>query len=109
MVGPGPIRARYSPPLSSWKLACSGAPGLTRFFPEANTIKYAPAARLISGNAHRVGSDLASVRKYPKRLMADVVGLYTSIQSGNVPSSSARVDVLSATNSEMMRWLAGWA
>ena len=79
-----------------------------RFFPDAQTIRFPPAARLMLGNAHFVGSFFSSVRKWPARLIAAPVGLRTSIQSDASPSSSSSVASLSAMNSEITKCVAGF-
>ena len=102
MVRPsGWTRARYSPLRLRAKLVCSSAP--VRFLLEAKMMRVAPALRVRVGNVHLVRSAALSVRYQPVRSTAAPVGLCTSIQSANVPSSSASVVTLLAMNSVMSR------
>src|SRR2546422_3311191 len=98
----GFTRARYSPLALRLKLACSGAPGTTRFLPEAKTIRKPPGATFVAGKRHLVRLAAVSVRNHPLILVALVPELKISIQSEESPSSSRSPLLLLARNSLMV-------
>src|SRR5438045_7474624 len=96
--------ARYSPLALRLKSVCNGAPGTARFLPEANTTKNPLALRLVAGKVQRAWCVGSSVSDQPFKFTLFVPVLYSSTQSGNWLSSSARVCLLSAMNSLMITW-----
>src|SRR4051794_9897028 len=102
LVPSGFTRARYSPLFESLKFVCNGAPTTRRSLFEAKTTRNPPEFRLVDGNCHFFRSLAVSVRYHPPRLTTLVPLLAISIQSSYELSSSFRVRLLDAMNSEMM-------
>src|SRR5262245_45300198 len=103
MVSPsGFTRARYSPFALKAKFACSGAPGIERFLPDAKTIRKRLGPMFVAGKRHFVRFPGASVRYHPSMLTFVVPLLKISIQSEYSPSSSLSPEVLLARNSEIV-------
>src|ERR1039457_2225058 len=102
LVTPSAITsARYSPDALSLKFVCNGAPAARRSLFEAKTTMKRLGPRLVAGNSQWVRFVALSARYHPPRLTVLVLELYSSIQSEYAPSSSARVVLLLAMNSEI--------
>lgn len=90
-----------SPARLSWKEVWSGEPGIRRSFPEANTIRNPLAGRGVAGKFQRL---LAGVFRESESVqcsseISSGPVLWSSIQSGNAPSSSGNVLVFEAMSS----------
>ena len=60
-VPSGRTSARYSPPAASEKFVCSGRPTVTRFFPDAQTMRNPPGSNVTAGKRHFVSCEALSV------------------------------------------------
>src|SRR5437867_8345991 len=77
----GLTSARYSPLELRLKLACNGAPGTARFFPEAKTMRKPFGGMFVAGKLHLVRLAALSVRNHPPMLVVVGPELKISIQS----------------------------